>query len=135
MANPKPVAEVRIGTIKAAVWRNETANSTRHNVTFSRLYKDGDQWKTTQSLLATICSCWRKWPIRPTRVSSSSSRKNSRSDRKADSHRQRRGCPCRCRILHSWARRETEQIHTKTTEDKSLDCNKTIQWLKEGLGL
>ena len=49
MANPKPVAEVRIGPVKAAIWRNETANSTRHNVTFSRLYKDGDQWKTTQS--------------------------------------------------------------------------------------
>ena len=49
MANPKPVAEVRIGPVKAAIWRNETANSTRHNVTFCRLYKDGDQWKVTQS--------------------------------------------------------------------------------------
>ena len=49
MANPKPVAEVRIGPVKAAIWRNETANGTRHNVTFSRLYKDGDHWKTTQS--------------------------------------------------------------------------------------
>ena len=45
MAHPKPVAEVRIGPVKASIWRNETANSTRHNVTFSRLYKDGDQWK------------------------------------------------------------------------------------------
>lgn len=43
MANPKPVAEVGIGPVKAAIWRNETANSTRHNVIFSRLYKDGDQ--------------------------------------------------------------------------------------------
>ena len=49
MAHPKPVAEVRIGPVKASIWRNETANNTRHNVTFSRLYKDGDQWKTTQS--------------------------------------------------------------------------------------
>ena len=49
MANAKPVAEVRVGAIKAAIWKNEAGNSTRHNVTFQRLYKDGDQWKTTQS--------------------------------------------------------------------------------------
>ena len=49
MANPKPVAEVRIGRVKAAIWPNETEGRTRHNVTFSRLYKDGDQWKSTQS--------------------------------------------------------------------------------------
>ena len=49
MANPKPVAEIRIGRVKAAIWPNETEDRTRHNVTFSRLYKDGEQWKTTQS--------------------------------------------------------------------------------------
>ena len=49
MANQKPVAEVRIGRVKAAIWQNETEGRTRHNVTFSRLYKDGDQWKSTQS--------------------------------------------------------------------------------------
>ena len=49
MANPKPVSEVRIGPVKAAIWRNETTNSTRHNVTFSRLYTENDQWKTSQS--------------------------------------------------------------------------------------
>ena len=49
MANQKPVAEVRIGRVKAAIWQNETEGRTRHNVTFSRLYRDGDQWKSTQS--------------------------------------------------------------------------------------
>ena len=49
MANPKPISEVRIGRVKAAIWPNETKGRTRHNVTFSRLYKDGDQWKSTQS--------------------------------------------------------------------------------------
>ena len=49
MANQKPVAEVRTGRVKAAIWRNETEGRTRHNVTFSRLYKEGEQWKTTQS--------------------------------------------------------------------------------------
>ena len=46
----KPVAEVRIGRIKATVWRNVTEEGhPRHNVTFSRLYKDGEEWKSTQS--------------------------------------------------------------------------------------
>ena len=49
MANPKPVAEVRIGRVKAAIWPNETEGRTRHNVTFSRLYKGGKEWKKTQS--------------------------------------------------------------------------------------
>ena len=49
MANPQPVAEVRIGRVKAAIWKNGTEERTRHNVTFSRLYKDGEQWKRTQS--------------------------------------------------------------------------------------
>ena len=49
MTNQKPVAEVRTGRVKAAIWRNETEGRTRHNVTFSRLYKDREQWKTTQS--------------------------------------------------------------------------------------
>ena len=29
--------------------RNETENGVRFNVTFSRLYKDGDQWQSTDS--------------------------------------------------------------------------------------
>ena len=49
MANPKPISEVRIGRVKAAIWPNGTDGRTRHNVTFSRLYKDGDEWKNTQS--------------------------------------------------------------------------------------
>ena len=49
MANPKPISEVRIGRVKAAIWPNETEGRTRYNVTFSRLYKNGDQWKSTQS--------------------------------------------------------------------------------------
>ena len=49
MANPKPVTEVRIGRVKATVWKNGTDDQPRYNVTFSRLYKEGDQWKSTQS--------------------------------------------------------------------------------------
>jgi len=41
----KPVHEVRYGNIKAVIWRNDTQNGPMHNVTVSRLYKDGDEWK------------------------------------------------------------------------------------------
>ncbi len=45
----RPVHEVRLGRIKAAIWENDTQNGTRHNVTVSRLYKDGDAWKDSTS--------------------------------------------------------------------------------------
>ena len=47
----KPAHEVRIGAIKAAIWRNDTSNGVRYNTTLTRLYKDkeDDQWKSTDS--------------------------------------------------------------------------------------
>jgi hypothetical protein len=45
----RPVREVRLGRIRAAIWENETQNGIRHNVTLSRLYKDGDEWKDSTS--------------------------------------------------------------------------------------
>ena len=41
----KPVHEVRIGRVRAAVWANETTNGVAHSVTFSRLYKDEESGK------------------------------------------------------------------------------------------
>ena len=49
MANQKPIDEVRIGRVKATIWKNGTEDAPRYNVTFSRLYKDGDKWQNTQS--------------------------------------------------------------------------------------
>ena len=46
----KPIHEVRLGAIKAAVWKNTIdKGGVRYNVTLSRLYKDGDDWKSTES--------------------------------------------------------------------------------------
>ena len=45
----KPAAEVRIGGVKAAIWKNETETGVRYNATFSRIYKDGESWKSTDS--------------------------------------------------------------------------------------
>ncbi len=46
----RPVHEIRLGRITAAIWRNETEKGTFHNVTISRLYKpEGDDWKRTDN--------------------------------------------------------------------------------------
>ena len=45
----KPVHEVRLGHIKAALWKNDTETGVRYNTTFSRIYKDGEEWKSTES--------------------------------------------------------------------------------------
>ncbi|MGE3818891.1 MAG: hypothetical protein AB7I30_05605 [Isosphaeraceae bacterium] len=47
----KPVHKVRIGTIVACVWRNETEHGPRFNVTVERLYKekDSEEWKQSNS--------------------------------------------------------------------------------------
>ena len=45
----QPTKEIRLGSIKAAVWKNDTEAGVRYNVTFSRLYKDGDTWNSTDS--------------------------------------------------------------------------------------
>jgi hypothetical protein len=47
----RPVQEIRLGRIRAAIWVNETENGIRHNVTISRLYRDEQQgqWKDSTS--------------------------------------------------------------------------------------
>ena len=46
----QPVEEVRIGSIKAAIWRNEGDNGPRFNVTFQRLYRTEEgNWQSTNS--------------------------------------------------------------------------------------
>jgi len=45
----RPVHEIRLGRIKAAIWENEVQNGIRHNVTFQRIYKEGEQWRQSES--------------------------------------------------------------------------------------
>ena len=45
----KPIHEIRIGSLKAAIWENTHENVTRYNVTVSRLYRDGSDWKSSDS--------------------------------------------------------------------------------------
>ena len=50
MAKARPVHTVRLGRVQVAIWKNETANGDRFNMTVSQGYKDGDEWKDTQSI-------------------------------------------------------------------------------------
>ncbi len=49
MQRDKPIHDIRMGAIKVAIWRNETQNGVRYNTTFCRIYRDGNEWKTTES--------------------------------------------------------------------------------------
>ena len=48
-AKQRPAHEVRLGRIKATIWANQNDNGTWYNVTLSRSYKDGDEWKSSSS--------------------------------------------------------------------------------------
>ena len=48
-AAKRPVHEVRLGRIKATIWENDTRDGIRHNVSLSRIYKDGNTWKDSTS--------------------------------------------------------------------------------------
>ena len=45
----RPVHEIRLGRIKAAIWENDTEQGVRHNVTLSRIYFVDGQWKQSDS--------------------------------------------------------------------------------------
>lgn len=74
--NTKPIHEIRIGSVKAAIWENDTTNGTRHAVSFSRIYKDGDQWKHTENfrrdellVLAKVADLAHTWIVEQARTS------------------------------------------------------------------
>jgi len=45
----RPAHELRFGSIKVVVWRNESRNGPMFNVTACRLYRDGESWKESHS--------------------------------------------------------------------------------------
>jgi hypothetical protein len=45
----RPIEEIRLGMIKAAIWKNDTETGPRYNVTFERVFRDGEEWKSTTS--------------------------------------------------------------------------------------
>ncbi len=45
----RPAHEIRLGRIKAAIWRNETEQGPRHSVSIVRIYKTDKGWETSSS--------------------------------------------------------------------------------------
>ena len=45
----KPARTLRDGSIKAVIWRNDSDKGAFYSVNFARSYKDGDDWKETDS--------------------------------------------------------------------------------------
>lgn len=91
----KPVHEIRLGRIKAAIWENETENGSRHNVSLSRLYKDdSDNWKDSGSfgrddlpLVAKVADMAHTWIFQQKQEDSNGGKE---SDAKGDSPKERR---------------------------------------------
>ena len=70
-AKVKPVHQIRLGNIKkAAIWENITESGRQFNVTFERLFKNGDEvailrflWKKRRT-----CSSSAKWLVCCSRI-------------------------------------------------------------------
>lgn len=50
MNKTRPAHEVRMGRVRAAIWRHESDGKAWYNVTFSKLFKKEDgQWDSSES--------------------------------------------------------------------------------------
>lgn len=49
MEKKQPIHQIRLASVKASIWENSTDSGIRYSVTFSRLYKDGEEWKFSDS--------------------------------------------------------------------------------------
>lgn len=45
----KPIKEIRLGLIRASIWKQENNGAVHYDTTFCRLYKAGDNWSHTES--------------------------------------------------------------------------------------
>ncbi len=45
----RPAQSLRYGALEATIWRNQSESGDYLNTTFSRNYKQGDDWKETDS--------------------------------------------------------------------------------------
>ncbi|XZE20339.1 hypothetical protein SH449x_000207 [Pirellulaceae bacterium SH449] len=95
--NEKPVHEVRLGKVKAAIWRNENDSGTRYGVTFSRIYKTDDGWESSSSfgrdelpLLGKVADMAHTWIYQQSDRGESEPDRNPRAKNGSES-RQRNG--------------------------------------------
>ena len=68
MQKNKPIHEIRYAAVRASIWENKSDKSTYYNVTMTRIYKSGEEWKQTESfgrddllLLAKVANQAHSW--------------------------------------------------------------------------
>lgn len=50
MTKEKPIREIKMGSVRAAIWQNALENGrVMYSVTFSRLYKEDGTWRDSMS--------------------------------------------------------------------------------------
>jgi hypothetical protein len=49
MNDNRPIHEIRLGRIKAAIWQNESDHGIRLSVSIARIYRKEDRWQSTTS--------------------------------------------------------------------------------------
>jgi hypothetical protein len=77
----KPVHELRLGLIKAAIWENTVGDNLRYNVTFARIYKTETEWKASDAfgrddllVLAKVADQAHSWICTATKADRESAR-------------------------------------------------------------
>jgi len=45
----KPAHEIRLNGVRASIWKNDTDQGPRYNTMFERSYRDGEEWKSSNS--------------------------------------------------------------------------------------
>lgn len=49
MSENRPIHEIRLGLVKAAIWQNETDGKSWFSVVITRLYRKDDRWENSTS--------------------------------------------------------------------------------------
>ena len=63
MAN-RPIHEIRLGKVKAAIWRNETDSGVRYSVALVRIFRTDNGWESSPSLACALLVCTRLRSLR-----------------------------------------------------------------------
>ncbi|MDV6031416.1 MAG: hypothetical protein F9B45_15205 [Phycisphaera sp. RhM] len=49
MADNRPIHEIRLGLVKAAIWQHQADQGFRYSLSIKRIYRKDDRWESTTS--------------------------------------------------------------------------------------
>mgnify|MGYP001187665145 FL=1 len=55
MTTNKPIADIKEGRVRAAIWANQSKDGIRHTFTIERLYRKGEELKSASSFYLDDC--------------------------------------------------------------------------------